>query len=232
MYVVIPYKLDDGIQLKYTLRSIYEYWQGAEVILSGDAPEWYKGTFIPREVGKSYPAQLDSTINIVRALDLVPDDTCIITSDDTITLRELDQYQDFVDRYEDTLYQMSRKKPANKHLYDSTKSFLERYKKMTYAYTLHTPYRVHVAQYLDIVEGIVLPELLKGHKLLPHSIYANFTYKLHSRGEDMKIYEKDAFGWVMGADMKNKRFVSLLYSDGMAIDYIKKRFKRKSKWEK
>ena len=227
IFVVIPYKLDNGKQLKLTLRSIAKYYPTCEPLLTGDCPDWYAGTTIGRVDKGSYPAQLDSTMNILNAMIALDESNqrkAIIAADDIIALQQLED-ADFVDTYEATLDEMSIRKPQNKHVYDNTRRILQERNASTYAYTLHRPYTVDVAQYIDITRRLTIPELKKGRAVASHSVYSNLTHSMHYRGTDYKIYSKTD-------PLRTSDFVSTLYSEGVAFEELKKKFNRKSRWEK
>ncbi len=188
--VIIPYKLDDGEQLKHTIRSINEHYHDYEIILSGDKPDWYTGAYIARD-GKEYTYQLDSEINITRGLEVAKSagqKTAILWHDDTIAFtNEIE----FNDEYECTLDELAQKKPPLRFWCSDTKKLLNLYNSTHYAYTLHRPYEVNIDEYLKISYEIVQPNLRQGHNIPPRCIYSNLTNKKHTKATDYNIYTDD-----------------------------------------
>lgn len=225
MIIIIPYKLDDGLQLKYTLRSIDKYYKDAEVILCGDKPDWFNGSHISRPNDKLYPAQLDSELNIDRGLEVASQfgvKEAVIWHDDIIALQPV---QIEADRYVDTLENMIALKPQNKLWYEQTMRVCELYKMPKYAYVLHTPELVDIEKYLYISKEIVITKLMSAQKILPRCIYENLHNLVPKKGNDYKIYDKDE------SVITSRPFVSTLESDGKAFKEIKAMFKYRSKWE-
>lgn len=223
MVIIIPYKLDDGEQLRLTLRSIERHTKHY-VILSGDKPDWYTGAHLERHDDKQYHAQLDSTLNIYRAMQLIGDNLeqeAIIWADDIAALRT---HRLTTDRYLDTLDHAKTLRPANRHLYKATSDYLNARHLPNYAYILHTPYKVNVAQYLDIVAPVI-DEMMRGKKLLTRSIYQNSVRDTHEQGKDCKIYTAHE------AIDRTQPFVSTLHPMGRAYDELVEMFNRPSQWE-
>lgn len=221
--IIIPYKLDNGEQLRYTLRSIAKFYDDM-VVLVGDKPDWYDGAYIERDKG-SFPAQLDSELNIVKGLTLAKEygiKKAVLWHDDMIVFRRID----LEDRHEATLEEMIERKPQLERWFVKTKRVLDYYKLPGLAYTLHRPYEVDVERYLSISNNISLPRLKGAQPVLPRCIYSNSvnTIRRPSR-KDYKIYTESE-------PLKSCEVVSTLVPSGLAWERIKTRFTKRSRYER
>lgn len=168
---------DDSVELKYSIRSVYKYFQGdVKVTLIGDRPNWYRGHHIPvTQIFRRANRKLDSTVDqankmIVAATHPEISEEFLWCMDDFILLKPVTVADLRVVRY-DPWWQKNNKSQWHK-LISTTFDALKAKGRPNYQTGTHLPHMFEKHKLVELFSIYNYPKALTLFEILYTNHYA------------------------------------------------------------